>query len=425
MKRLALTLTLIFATTLVLYGQQQQRQMEVYFEQDVSILDRDNPHNKRAFKELSDLLKDIESDSLKTITNIYLDSYTSPEGGVHYNAKLSERRAASIHNYLSEVEQMPDSLMESRANGIDWDKLAQMVQESDMQEKDKEQVIWIINNVEEETWRRVNPNDRWQTLVDSRHKHLMDLNGGKPYWYMYRNIFPYLRASNVVSVYYIVTPMIGSEVTMETSEPIYDLQIPTTYTEPIEEYIYKPLLAVKSNLLYDVLTVLNVELEVPIGQRWSIAGEHTFPWWTWDNEDESSSRNRIQYLTDNLEVKYWFGDRTDKAQLTGWYAGLYGNLGKYDFERSGEGYQGEFWGAGLTGGYAHTINKKGNLRLEYSLSLGYANSDYRDYEAFFGADDMWHPIRLSTNNTDWFGPTRARVSLEWMLFRKVKKGGNQ
>ena len=44
-------------------------------------------------------------------------------------------------------------------------------------------------------------------------------------------------------------------------------------------FVRKPLLAVKSNLLFDLASALNVELEVPMGKRWSVAGEWMFPWW--------------------------------------------------------------------------------------------------------------------------------------------------
>ena len=49
--------------------------------------------------------------------------------------------------------------------------------------------------------------------------------------------------------------------------------------EQIIEFVKKPLFAAKTNLLFDAMTVLNVEVEVPIRKHWSIAGEWIFPWW--------------------------------------------------------------------------------------------------------------------------------------------------
>ncbi len=62
--------------------------------------------------------------------------------------------------------------------------------------------------------------------------------------------------------------------------------------------------ALKSNLLYDAVTVLNVKGEVPIGRRFSIEADWTFPWWLWEKE-----QNCIQILAGGVEARYWFGNR--------------------------------------------------------------------------------------------------------------------
>ena len=45
-----------------------------------------------------------------------------------------------------------------------------------------------------------------------------------------------------------------------------------------EDQPMRPLLALKTNLLFDALTVLNVEVEVPLKKRWSVAAEGMFQW---------------------------------------------------------------------------------------------------------------------------------------------------
>ncbi|MFI3296730.1 MAG: DUF3575 domain-containing protein [bacterium] len=208
-------------------------------------------------------------------------------------------------------------------------------------------------------------------------------------------------------------------------EPEPVIEEPELTIEP--EPIYKPLFALKTNLLYDAVTVLNAEIEVPIGKRWSIAGEWIFPWWTscgssYNNWQTNSQRNTLQLLQGNLEVKYWFGNRTDRLVLTGWNAALGGGFGLYDFEYKAKGYQGEFYVIyTLSGGYAHTINKSGNLRLEYSLGFGYLQTNYDKYEEHLGIDGQWHTIRTAMGKFSWFGPTKAEVSLVWMLNRRVNE----
>ncbi|MFR9519749.1 MAG: DUF3575 domain-containing protein [Rikenellaceae bacterium] len=337
-------------------------------------------------------------------------------------------------------------MLKVRSTGIAWDLLVELVEESQMDYGDE--VIHIIKSVKEETYAKVNPSDRWMTMVDSRNKHLMELRGGVPYRYMMEHIFPLMRKSGMITIYYMPAPAPTPEPIEEpepTPEPIEEPEpeptpAPVQVQEPIsqqiimyntkqadylsEEYTTKPLFALKTNLLYDVATVLNVEIEVPIKDRWSIAGEWVFPWWTWDDGTANSKRHCLQLLNANLEAKYWFGDRTNKPQMTGWFGSLYAGGGLYDFEYDAVGYQGEFFiAAGLGAGYAHTINKSGTLRMEYSAGVGYLKTNYRYYESIYDIDAKWHSIRQKNGNYTWLGPTRARISLVWLLNRKAAKGG--
>ncbi len=179
--------------------------------------------------------------------------------------------------------------------------------------------------------------------------------------------------------------------------------------------------ALKTNMLYNAATITNVEVEVPIGERYSVAAEWVFPWWTEDNGLEDSARNRTQMLNANIEGKYWFGDREQRATMTGWFAGAYVGGGLYDFERDAEGYQGEFYVAvGASGGYAHKLNRRGSLRMEYSLGVGYLVTDYSYYMSSFGNDDAWHPIISEKGTFYWVGPTKAKVSLVWFFNQRKR-----
>ncbi len=183
-----------------------------------------------------------------------------------------------------------------------------------------------------------------------------------------------------------------------------------------------PLFALKTNLLFDIASAINIEVEVPIGGRWSAAGEWVFPWWLHEKEQYA-----LQTGNGNLEVKYWLGERNGRKQLTGWFAGLYGGAGYYDLEWKTRGWQGEFWHTGLSGGYAHTLGRSGNWRMEYTLGLGYMGTGYREYVPKMGGDNEWHLMRRGRGHRDWIGPTRAKVSLVWMLDhgKRNKEGGER
>jgi hypothetical protein len=80
-----------------------------------------------------------------------------------------------------------------------------------------------------------------------------------------------------------------------------------------------------------------------------------------------------------------------------------------------QGYQGEFYNMGLSGGYAHEISRDGKWRMEYSLGVGYMNTNYREYNAKMGLDNEWHLIRQKTGIYKYGGPLRAKISLVWTL----------
>ena len=187
-----------------------------------------------------------------------------------------------------------------------------------------------------------------------------------------------------------------------------------------------PLFAIKTNLLYCAASVVNAEIEVPIGQRWSVATDWMFPWWTLDDGTTESGRHRIQALHGTVTGKYWFGDRSICPVLTGWHAGIYTGGGLYDFEYKKRGVQGDFFIAGgLTGGYAHTISKYGNLRMEYSIGVGFLKTKYCTYTAEYYGKDDWRAIRRERGVYTWIGPTQAKVSLVWMFSYMSKNKGRK
>ena len=173
-----------------------------------------------------------------------------------------------------------------------------------------------------------------------------------------------------------------------------------------------PLFAVKTNLLFDAALMPNIEVEVPIGKRWSLNGEYMFPWWL-INDD----RYCLQVLMGGLEVRYRPGRRSGRDVLTGHFLGLYAGGGKYDLQWDKNGYQGEFFiAAGVSYGYAHSIAR--NLRLEYNIGIGMLRTDYRHYHS---RDNHRTLLWQENGEYTWLGPTKLKISLVWLITGKNKK----
>lgn len=459
-----MTLVVSALLSVAAFGQRAEERIDIFFTPGKATVDLSLYSNEEVITNFTILLDQLQSDTLVTITKIMIEGYASPKGDKNSNIRFSKLRSDAISKYILSGRESLSPLVESVGRGIAWEQLRELVIAKNITNKDE--IVDIIDNVEEETWVKTNPTDKHPTLVDSRNKHLMDVNGGVPYNHMDTTIFPIL-ASHITLQYerreppvvevvpepepepepvvepeleVVIEPVPEVEVVIPEPEPIIISEPEPEVVEPEPIVIPEPepvvvvsepepivenkvrdskgILALKSNLLYDALTIANIEVEVPIGDRFSIAGEWIFPWWTLDSGTAKSLRTHIHMLNANLEYRVWLGDRSRRDVMTGWFAGVYGGWGKFSFEYEKDGIQGEsFLTGGVTCGFAHTINRSGSLRLEHMLGFGYAEGEYIDFQSYYGQDGLWHSLFKDSHNYYWIGPTRLRVSLVW-LFNK-------
>ncbi len=169
-----------------------------------------------------------------------------------------------------------------------------------------------------------------------------------------------------------------------------------------------PILALKTNLLFDAVSAINIEAEVPFARNWSACAEWIFPWWLGRN-----GRNCVELLSGELQGRYWFDAHQPKKPMIGWFAGGYFSGGYYDLGWNYKGVQGEFWGGGVCGGYAHEIRPK--LRMEYSIGLGVTHNNYDKYDVVLDCKERQKLLRSSRGVYNWWGITKVEVSLVWML----------
>ena len=97
---------------------------------------------------------------------------------------------------------------------------------------------------------------------------------------------------------------------------------------------------------------------------------------------------------------------------------------RYDYagREGGKGYQASKFGfgGGLEYGYSMAVGRR--LNLDFSLGIGYQGGEYKEYEPQ-GDRYAWQ----ATRQRHWFGPTKAEVSLVWLLggSGRSKKGGDK
>ncbi|MCL2097903.1 MAG: DUF3575 domain-containing protein [Bacteroidales bacterium] len=374
----------------------------IHFPVNQTRLLRNFSDNALALNRLDNIL--YEKFSSFDVDSIVVYGYASPEGSITHNLELAAGRAQAVKSYIAQrLPRINRNKIITRSQLVDWQALNDIVAD-DWSIPFRDEVEMVL---------------KIQDITDIRRfRFLKSIGNGAALNYITQNYSVPLRRASSVLFYGSLKESPKPEVKVEeqviiVKDTVYyerDERIDTLYVNNYEQ-IKQPLFAVKTNLLFDLATALNVEIEVPIGERWSILGEVIFPWWLWE-----SKQYALQTLSFNLEGRYWFGDRTDRPVLTGWFVGGYGGGGYYDIEWGSKGYQGEFFIAtGLSGGFSHTLGKSGNFRMEYSLGVGYLRTNYREYTPLFGIDDEWHLIRQRSGNYTWIGPTRIKVSLSWIL----------
>ena len=399
--RAVLTLLLVFTGCFFIRAQEQERvydekALTIYFRVNNSVIDPAYLGNTRAL-EILDSLVAVYGNGIDSIACV---SYASPEGPAPLNVILSQERADAVSAYLAKRwPSVTFGPVTAHSGGSDYAGLIDRVL-ADENIPYKDEVMDLLGQME------VNA-PRAMYLIKILHDRV-------PYSYIRDHHLPWLRRARLIVYHSALLPEIVQEPMDSVVIDIPEI-LPETVDVPVVEPLPMPVTApekrtyftVKTNLLYDAITALNVEVEVPVAGRWSIMVEDVFPWWTVGN------KYAFQLWEMGAEARFWFKrwDTDGAKKMRGWFLGAYGMSSKYDFQLDKSlNYQGEYWSAGLTGGYVMPIGKKKKLNLEFSLSLGYVQTDFRHY---LPTDDYIKLIRDKYNvgTVSYFGPTKAKISL--------------
>lgn len=386
------------------YGHSVETEFSMYFRRNKTDIDNSYLWSREQQSDLLDFLaKDVVVDS------IVVYGWASPEGDRRHNAWLSRERANAARGFILENAPQvdPECIIVSHQEE-NWHGLRLAVKNF-YDGPDKEQLMEILENTE---------------LSDAqRERELKDLDGGKTFDYLLETLMKPLRCAVVIvywqqdelkPVLFDETPMVSSR--DADSEGLGDRAASLYGNFPlVDEWEKRTVVAVKTNVLYDALTIPNYAIEFPIGDRFSVQWEHNFPWWSTRDE----LKYCLQYLTLGGEFRWWFapqpkpetGSRMLRDVLVGHYVGVYGMFCKTDIQwqdKIGMYQCYPVLSAGLTYGYSFPLTKHWNMEL--ALSAGYARIPYQHY---IPSDD-WQILWRDRDNQGvlhYFGPTEVKVSL--------------
>ena len=336
------------------------------------------------------------------IDSITVYAWASPEGGYPHNKWLSEKRAAAAKELLlalaADTTKLNAGKIKISPLAENWEGLLELV-EQNYRRPNRERLLRILRaeGIGEET-------RKWR---------IRNLDDGYTWNYLKRHYMKQLRSATWVCVWTSVgaiAPLPELRDSLRSPQSGLGRKVEAV-GRPVSEFSF----AVKTNLLADLVTAVNLGVEVPLGENFSVNAHFTFPWWT---AGPYGNKYALQLLDAEGELRWWFAKGEERFE--GHYVALQGSGGKFDLQwgRDIGCYQCYNWGVGLSYGYAMSLGK--HLNMEFALTLGYLAIDYQHYVP----SPDWSVLLKDNSKVGtlhYFGPTSLKVSLVYPFHIQYKR----
>ena len=407
----------------------------IYFRCASSVLDTAFRGNGQSLSRLRQALTTADSTRIEAVT---VSAAASPEGKAGFNRRLSDARAKAAADAVVKLTGVSPEMLRIISEGEDWDGLRERVNSYNSAnyppQLRPDSVGLTANAPAAGLFDAAGLAERKAQLRSVGNKALRD--------YIRRTVLPDLRVSDIEVIFSRFVPSLPEpDSIIPAPEPEF---IPAPEPEPAPEVVPEPAplptdtvvpapapvvapqlagrqafqLLVATNLAGDVLAVPNLSVEVALRRGWSLRADGMYAWWS------KPARGHYWRLQQGaLTVRKYFGD---ERAFAGHHVGVFGQILRYDFCRGGNGVLSggsdtpfrvnPSWGAGVEYGYTFTLRPR--LRLDLTLGAGYLGGIYMKYRNDNGVS-YWK----STHRRHWFGPTRAEVTLGWVISRISKEKG--
>ena len=195
----------------------------------------------------------------------------------------------------------------------------------------------------------------------------------------------------------IQTQQPGSAVSQQNSPQMMDAG---------NERMTLPFMSIKSNLLYDATTSMNLGLEMRTGENTSFEIPVTYNPWTF------SDNRKWKHILVQPEFRFW-PNRT----FDGHFFGLHGHYATYNVSKlkhppfseymNTHRFQGWLAGAGVSYGYRWNFDHRWGL--EATIGVGHAHLSYDKFECD-GCGKL-----IDSEKKNYFGPTKAGITLIYSI----------
>ncbi|MDR1623377.1 MAG: DUF3575 domain-containing protein [Tannerellaceae bacterium] len=169
-------------------------------------------------------------------------------------------------------------------------------------------------------------------------------------------------------------------------------------------------IAVKSNILYDATSTLNLGLEIGLTPKWTLELPVNYNPWSF------SDSSKIKHWAIQPEARYWFCEK-----FNGHFLGIHGLVGGYNvggidmFGLKEHRYEGNMYGGGLSYGYQWILNNRWSM--EVTVGAGYVYLEHNKYRCGKCESKIKNPDRPADDmfTKSWIGPTKAGISIIYVI----------
>jgi hypothetical protein len=375
------------------------RQITILFPFDKAVVDSGFANNARALEELRRIM--TNESVAPELYSIVVTGAASPEGAPPHNRWLAMRRANSLRNYI--IQNFPfldNAIVRARVDGLYWEPLVEVLQRNSSIPWGDE-LLAVLGD---------------PTLSDeTKNLRMSTMRGGET--------FAYLRDDHILRRMRKGSASVKFHLLLRESEPAPEpmpapaepagpeVQLPPAGVVDTLEHaprctVTYPV-ALRTNLLLDVVGGPNLGIVIPIGRHFSVGIDGAYAY------TRIKNTYALQTIRTGVEASYWFNPR--RNPLTGWNAGIYAAYcSRFDVQW-GSGVQGDgYLSAGVSAGYSWRLSDSFNLGV--SLMGGYLySSEVREYSAPRDGHLIWEKTIYNVGRP---ALTQVRIDLVWLINKK-------
>lgn len=412
--RFIASLMLFLPLASVAFAQEAEVSVVIYFKKESARFEPDFRNNGARLEEFIQKVNAYKDSS--RLVSIHLESYgtSSPEGEILFNEIISRARTSCVSHQILKHTNITEQLLTEKHSAQDWELLAELV-EADPKVTTKGKILGIIRN---------GGADRLERMKEIEY--------ARPFWYIYHNVFPDMRACRITAHYKINEPVTPIEHVCQSHVDIHNLSgiiwdtpaeiittdaaavsdIPVTESGTVKPRQWIRKITVKTNAIGWGLLAMNIAAEIDITENWSVS----IPFY-YSGTNYFTETVKFRGAVLQPEIRY------NIPQKRGLYAGAHLGAGLFNCALGGKyriqdaGGKRPAWGGGLSAGYKMQFKKNQRWGMEFSLGAGIYDAKY---DKFYNEPNG--PYVEQGIHKTFIGVDNAAVSLTYSFdFRKKEE----